>query len=489
MHGSHDQLNLNQQTIAYCLIWELEIDIEAIIFSDLVNKLQNGKKNMEANICYTRFLSLMFTKLLGENYINGSLTFVKPHTILAASFQKPLAFDVRLTSYMLKVAKLSQDPDPSLILSSEKVNADDTADKSSSKTSVQPVSQPKAPTDLKPKKKKVPPSSQPKSSYKEEVKEFGLESMEDVTFNQIMDEIDKENKAVEKLKSPFDTESEIKIIKRFQPSQSDDDAQITFLGAEPYNQTKSTNGDFDSDLRSMLDDELVSLTGFKTLDSADDKSKEGTGETFYASADMPAQSDPLGHLHEELRILNNKIDQLESSITKKVTDDIQSSVPSIDSIKQSVLKYIEEKLPVCTAQVQQSLQDQLPKILLRLINREFNAFNTLESRRYRIYYVLNNLAMFPPDHKKFHWGIAHATGRKGFTDPKTGILLKRINHKIQIPIDLNPCRVEEKLTMKEVDGETIMKLKTKMIAKDGTVSKFPRYTPLKEEEEEPEKKG
>ncbi|GJX74954.1 hypothetical protein Tco_0313549 [Tanacetum coccineum] len=90
-------------------------------------------------------------------------------------------------------------------------------------------------------------------------------------------------------------------------------------------------------------------------------------------------------------------------------------------------------------------------------------------------------------------GIAHATGCKGFTDPKTGIWLKRINRKIRIPIDLYPCRVEEKLTMKEVDGEMIMKLETKMIAKDGTVSKFPSkfpgYTPSKEEGEEPEKKG
>nr|GEZ20182.1 hypothetical protein [Tanacetum cinerariifolium] len=38
-----------------------------------------------------------------------------------------------------------------------------------------------------------------------------------------------------------------------------------------------------------------------------------------------------------------------------------------------------------------------------------------------------------------------------------------------------------------------MKLEMKMIAKDGTVSKFPRkfpgYTPSREEEEEPEKKG
>nr|GEZ10667.1 hypothetical protein [Tanacetum cinerariifolium] len=144
----------------------LEIDIKAIIFSDLMHKLQNGKKNREANICYTRFLSLIFKKLLGEKYINDSLTFVKPHTISAASFKKPLASEVRLTLHMLKVAKLSKEPEPSLILSFGKVNDDDTANKSSFRTFVQPVTQPKAPTDLKPKKKKITPSSTPKSSYK-----------------------------------------------------------------------------------------------------------------------------------------------------------------------------------------------------------------------------------------------------------------------------------------------------------------------------------
>nr|GEZ71735.1 putative reverse transcriptase domain-containing protein [Tanacetum cinerariifolium] len=100
--------------------------------------------------------------------------------------------------------------------------------------------------------------------------------------------------------------------------------------------------------------------------------------------------------------------------------------------------------------------------------------------------------MSPPNRKKFRWGITHATGCKGFTDPKTGIWLKQIYCKIQISIDLYPCRVEEKLSMKEVDGETIIKLLTKMIAKDGTVSKYPRkipgYTPSKEEEEEPKNK-
>nr|GEZ50438.1 reverse transcriptase domain-containing protein [Tanacetum cinerariifolium] len=54
MQGSHDQMNLNQQTIAYCLIYGQELDIGRMIFSDLVHKLQNRKKNKESNIFYTR---------------------------------------------------------------------------------------------------------------------------------------------------------------------------------------------------------------------------------------------------------------------------------------------------------------------------------------------------------------------------------------------------------------------------------------------------
>nr|GEU87605.1 reverse transcriptase domain-containing protein [Tanacetum cinerariifolium] len=141
---------------------------------------------------------------------------------------------------------------------------------------------------------------------KEEVKKSGLESMKDVTLDKIMDEIDQKNKAAENPESSFEIESKIKIIKRLQTSHPDDDAQITFLGVEPYNQTKSTNGDFDSRLCFMPDDNQVSLTCFETPNSDDDDYKEGDGETFYASADMPAQSDPLGYLYEELRILNNK---------------------------------------------------------------------------------------------------------------------------------------------------------------------------------------
>ncbi|GJU58771.1 hypothetical protein Tco_1236537 [Tanacetum coccineum] len=338
------------------LVLGLEIDIRAIIFSELVNKLQNKKKKREANICYIRFLSLMFEKLLGDNYIN---------------------------------AKLSQEPELSLIHSSQKVNADDTTDKSSSTTSVQPVTQPKAPTNLKSKKKKIPPSSQPKSSYKvkvilpktqvvetlhaekpvattdatksldtsesvqdqniqEVLKESGLHPMEDVTFDQIMDEIDHKNKDAEKAES------------------------------------------------------------FETLDSADNDSQEGTAETFHAFAHKPAQLDPLGRLPEELCTLNTKVNQLESSITNQVTDAIQSFVPSLvadtlkaylpgllskalkdslpqmvqDSIKKSVLESIEENLPLFDAPVQETLKDQLPNFILKPMHREFNAFNKLKSLRF-----------------------------------------------------------------------------------------------------------
>ncbi|GKF09961.1 hypothetical protein Tco_0044185, partial [Tanacetum coccineum] len=131
---------------------------------------------------------------------------------------------------------------------------DDTVDKSSSRTSMQLVTQSKAPTVRRPRKKKIPSSTQPKAlesikessptthvaetqpaeetvatadaitslyafelaEEQEEVKEFGLESMGDVTFDQIIDEIDQKNKAAqEKPESPYDTESEIKMIKRF----------------------------------------------------------------------------------------------------------------------------------------------------------------------------------------------------------------------------------------------------------------------------------
>ncbi|GKA73771.1 hypothetical protein Tco_0780073 [Tanacetum coccineum] len=106
------------------------------IRAGLTTLASNGKKNMELNIFYTRFLSLIFEKLLGRNYVSNDLTLVKPQTITAASFQKPLASEVPLTLHMLKVAKLSEEPEQYLIPPSREENVDDIADKSLSRASV-----------------------------------------------------------------------------------------------------------------------------------------------------------------------------------------------------------------------------------------------------------------------------------------------------------------------------------------------------------------
>ncbi|GJX57597.1 hypothetical protein Tco_0287494 [Tanacetum coccineum] len=48
-----------------------------------------------------------------------------------------------------------------------------------------------------------------------------------------------------------------------------------------------------------------------------------------------------------------------------------------------------------------------------------------------------------------------------------------------------PCRVEEKMTLKEVDGQTIQEFETKIIAKDGTITRvlgtFQDYETSKED--------
>ncbi|GKB05854.1 hypothetical protein Tco_0834049, partial [Tanacetum coccineum] len=288
-----------------------------------------------------------------------------------------------------KVAKLSEEPEQSLIPPFREVNVDDTADKSLSKAFMQPVTQLKAPTDLKTKKKRIPHSSKLKSPYKvrvilqkkqvaetqhaevldqnveEEVKDAGFVAMEDVTFEQIMDEVDSKTQgAQENAESPYDTESEIKIIKSYQAAtisgllfihqsssydQDDQDViDITPKDAEEGDASESLSG-----LRSMPDDDLASMTGFETQDSADHVSEEGT-ETLHASTDKPAQSDPLGHLHAELGTFNIKIDQLESNISKMVAEDMKSFVPAI------VVDTLKEQLP---GLLFDALKDTIPQLI------------------------------------------------------------------------------------------------------------------------------
>ncbi|GJQ92513.1 putative reverse transcriptase domain-containing protein [Tanacetum coccineum] len=75
--------------------------------------------------------------------------------------------------------------------------------------------------------------------------------------------------------------------------------------------------------------------------------------------------------------------------------------------------------------------------------------------------------MSPPIRRKYRASVAFATGCRRINKSR------RCNRKIRVPIAMWPCRVEEKMTLKEVDGQTIQEFETKIIAKDGTITRVP----------------
>ncbi|GJS57240.1 putative ribonuclease H-like domain-containing protein [Tanacetum coccineum] len=66
---------------------------------------------------------------------------------------------------------------------------------------------------------------------------------------------------------------------------------------------------------------------------------------------------------------------------------------------------------------------------------------------------LDKLTMPPHLHKKFRMGVAIAKVCSGYYKPGTRAWVRRSTHKIRIPIDMYPCRVEERLTIKLIKGE------------------------------------
>nr|GEY25043.1 FH2 domain-containing protein [Tanacetum cinerariifolium] len=73
---------------------------------------------------------------------------------------------------------------------------------------------------------------------------------------------------------------------------------------------------------------------------------------------------------------------------------------------------------------------------------------------------------------------------KRYIDPISGCKVWRTNYKCRIPIDLYPCKVEEKMTMKKVGDQTIRVIQRRRIDREGNVSRFQEYHTSNEEEEE-----
>nr|GEX68580.1 hypothetical protein [Tanacetum cinerariifolium] len=317
-----------------------------------------------------------------DKYISNDLTLVKPHTIIATSFQKPLASEVSLTSHMLKVAKFCQEPEKSLILSSEEKKIP---------SSSQPKSQRKVRITLLKKQVaetqhaevKVATANATKSLeasvLAEELKHLML-TLKVLNFAGLShpcmkvdlysnygapaDKVDKKIKAIQETsESPYDTESEIKLVKSYFT------CQIPKLQDQIMH-----DSDESADYESMPEDHLRSISGFKDVDSDDIQGNDAShsDHTFpyhNAFAKRLSLPDHLDHIYEEVSSLHSKLDTMESSIIHQVSDGIKSTLPAL------VTTALQEQLP---GLLSDTLRDCLPSI----IQEQFNIFYVAHSDRF-----------------------------------------------------------------------------------------------------------
>ncbi|GKB28636.1 hypothetical protein Tco_0868037 [Tanacetum coccineum] len=426
--GSHDQLNVNQQMIAFTLCWDINIDIAGILYNDLVAKLTiGGKKGGEKNICYVRYLSIIMEHLLGEDYLNKDLKPMKPYQITDATFKDSSISEVPLTSHMRKVAKLPEKP---LKSHSENANIEACKAMSFSGTSELPSSKLIAETDKKRRLEKNPSSAEPISSHIVKIQTSSSQASDSqhadtsevpADIHQSLkasksaeeqdnqpktantkkeqennddkhsgDELDDGNEFVdprlhsigdvplESLNastndSIYDTELEIKIVKRFKPIINDEEPLITKVTEEhPIMEEES-------DLESMPGDEIGSVSTSDTYGSEEDdthsqhvelsKSEERDADKLLeelvdmnASTDKPSLSDQLDNLSKEM---TNKLEEIVPSL---VAESFKKNLPELIS------ESLKNVIPQITA--------KSVKEIIKPINRQFNAFNKLEAVRF-----------------------------------------------------------------------------------------------------------
>ncbi|GJS54366.1 hypothetical protein Tco_0627728 [Tanacetum coccineum] len=301
---------------------------------------------------------------------------------------------------MFKVADLSSKPIQSLIPPSREVNADDTPDKSLSRTFVPPVTQPKAPTAKTPRKKKIPSLTQPEvlkssriskyfstqATHLQPAEEFVViadatksvdaSESEEVQGNQpesansekitVLDQniMEEEDAGVQALDEPTLKQLMDKI-------DQTDDANITFIGSG----IDMELDDSSSNLHSMPSDDLVSLTSFETPDLNDEESNSVTKE--HSADNLNATSDGVASLP-------NASTALKETMLGLLAKALKVSLLSLiqESIQNAVQQSIREQTSLFHFQVHQTLEEQLDTMMYKPMNKQLHAFNKLESRRF-----------------------------------------------------------------------------------------------------------
>ncbi|GJX03810.1 hypothetical protein Tco_0189726 [Tanacetum coccineum] len=190
------------------------------------------------------------------------------------------------------------------------------------------------------------------------------QSLKFPTVEQLLDEADKLNKFVQETpESPYDTESEIKVVKSFFTSHI---SELKYQTMHDSEETADIHEGSDSDLQSMPDDDdLRAVSGFHTADSGDTHKNE-VSKSDHIFQDDNASTEHLSlpdHICEKVSSLHLKLRDMESSILPSFLSYARKdTLPQLlkDSIKSFVSKSISEELP------------------------HFNAFNKLESQRFAL---------------------------------------------------------------------------------------------------------
>ncbi|GJZ29307.1 retrovirus-related pol polyprotein from transposon TNT 1-94 [Tanacetum coccineum] len=416
---------IKSQLADYDVLYDkgLDIDIAELLYNDLVTKLttlvekKGEKKGRETNLAYTRYLSLIIEHLMRDNYHNSKLKPMKPHQITSSTFKAFSIYEVPLTAYMRKVAKLPEIPGQSLILPFEEVNAKDTGDKSLSGTAMNPVLKHKATTHKKLRKKKISSSSEPKAL--KDVRESPTEQVVDTQpaeepvatadIHQNENIMEKENlekspKTVEAKadqvipESPYDTESEIKIVKYFYSSKISEQQDQLMIDAYATTDLPSS----DSKLSEMPDENLQSLSDVRLVEDSGNEdetpSVHHSEVTIHASAelntDLQSLHEHMDHICKEVKLLYSNMANMESSLFTKVSEDLKFTMPNIiksalqehfpsilsETIKECLpnilIETMQAQVPTITDKIAQT-QTSLNKLSRKLIKKQFhNAHRT-----------------------------------------------------------------------------------------------------------------
>nr|GEW01413.1 hypothetical protein [Tanacetum cinerariifolium] len=251
------------------------------------------------------------------------------------------------------LAKLFQEPKQSLIPPSREGNANDTTDKSLSRTFVQHVTQSKAPTDLKTKKKRILPSFKPKSSYKVRVillkKQVTKTHHAEVTLAtvDVTKSLEASELAEEQVNQPSTAEAK----------------KIT------HDSDESTDVQGDSDYESMLEDDMRFVLEVKAADSDDEQGND----MFYSD-----------HIFQDDNAFVELSAEIKSSLPALVTTVLNEQLPGFLSgtLKECFPSIIKESLQTHITTISEQFaakQTKLNKKVVKHLNKQFNIFHVAQS--------------------------------------------------------------------------------------------------------------